>query len=170
MSSFSRKGSPTCTVGRTPFTLEREHRTEQQRDTVVTLGTDRCEHRRVLVEVRRRGVGGEVVRLAEDRHQRVEVGADAAIAVGAQRLVADLLDRVVAGPRNRLGRRVAAVQRGVVMPQLERKTVGKAARLGHLFGRQVAPGQRHAKVLAVRRRGIRTPRHFNLCLARNRGR
>ncbi len=48
--------------------------------------------------------------------RRVEIAANAGIARGADRFVADLFDRVVTGARDRFGRRALAMQRFAVMP------------------------------------------------------
>ena len=64
---------------------------------------------------RRRGAYDRIGRGAHlDR--RVEIAANARIARGADRFVADLFDRVVTGARDRFGRRALAMQRFAVMP------------------------------------------------------
>ena len=99
-----------------------------------------------------------------------EVLANACKALRAERLVADLLDRVIDRARNRIARRARIVQRIVVQADFEREAIGKAACFGGLFGRQLAPRQRHAEVLARRAGTVRAPRDFHLGLARNRSR
>ena len=66
-----------CRIGRAALGFQREHRSEQERNPVVALRPDRGEYVGMLVEVGRRGVGGEIVGLTEDGHQRVDVGGDA---------------------------------------------------------------------------------------------
>ena len=48
------------------------------------------------------------------------------------------------------------------------KLIGKAASLGHLLARQVAPRQRHAKAIARRARDVGAPRDLYLRVVRNR--
>ena len=128
---------------------------------------------------RKRGRQRHLVRLARlgdgvgrgaQFERGVEIAANAVIAVAADRFVADPLDRVVAGARDRLGRRALGVQRLVVMAQLQREAVGKAARLGRLVARQVAARQGHAKVLARLARLVSAPGHLDLRLLRERAR
>src|SRR3546814_19200774 len=86
------------------------------------------------------------------------MGAHAAEIVRSQRLVAHLLDRIIAGARNRFGRHVAGMQRGIMVTQPERETVGKAARFAHLLGGKIARGQRYTAILAAGGLRIGAPR------------
>ena len=99
-----------------------------------------------------------------------EVLAHTCKALRAQRLVADLLDRIIHRARHRIAGSARIVQRIVVQADLECETIGKAARFGGLLGRQLPPGQRHAEVLARRAGAVRAPRDFHLGLTRDRPR
>lgn len=57
-----------------------------------------------------------------------------------------------------------------MVAQFQRKTIGKAARFGHLILREIAPRQGHAKAIARRARHIGAPGDFHLAIARNRPR
>ncbi len=86
---------------------------------------------------------------AHPHHQRgIKVFADTGEIVRAERLVTHLFNGVITGPRNRLWRSTGGMRGFAVMFQLEGETIGKSARLCGLIGGQVAPGQRHAEILA----------------------
>ncbi|MCB1690100.1 MAG: TetR family transcriptional regulator [Halioglobus sp.] len=71
-------------------------------------------------------------------HRRIEIGPDTAEIIAAERFVTGTFDRIVTCTRGRFGRRVLPVKRLVMVTQAQGETVGKSARLAHLFGRQVA--------------------------------
>ena len=101
---------------------------------------------------------------AHAHHERgVEIALDAGEIVGAKRLISDLLNRIIASPRNRFWRSAIGVHNLVVMAQFERKTIGKAARFLGLSLGQFAARQWHTKILARGGRRIRAPRDLNLC-------
>ncbi len=77
-----------------------------------------------------------------------EIGAHAGVILRAQRLVADHLDRVVNGAGGWLDRCTGSVEPGIVMAQLEREAVGKAAGERDLIGGQGALGRGHLDLLA----------------------
>ena len=100
----------------------------------------------------------------------IEIVADAVIALGAQRFVAHHFHGVVARACGRLGRRVAGMEGFVVMPDLERHRVGKAARFGDLIGRQRTARHRHAEILARLAWRVRSEGKLDLRLVRKRAR
>ncbi|MCY1169619.1 hypothetical protein D9M73_96640 [compost metagenome] len=108
---------------------------------------------------------------AQPRFQRnVEIGGDPGIAAPAERLDSRALDRVEHRTRHRLMRGNPAVQRGIVIAQPQRETVGEAPRLGHLLFRQRARGHWHLDVLPRLARRIGGESELDLGLMRNRAR
>ena len=114
--------------------------------------------------VGRTGAGDRVAREAIVE-RGVEIFADPGIIVRAERLVADLLDRLVRHPRERVARHAAGVERFVVVPQPQREAIGRAARFSRSTRFEIAPGHRHPHRLAAGRRLVRGPGELDLVLA-----
>ncbi len=91
-----------------------------------------------------------------------EIGSDPGHIARTQRFDSGIFHGVKCSTCNRLSRAKRSMAGGIVMLELERKTVGKAARLGNLLGRQQSARHRHLEILAHLSRRIGGEGQFDL--------
>ena len=94
-----------------------------------------------------------------------EIVGDAGHAAGAQRLDADLLDRLEDRARGLAARHAAQMRLAVVVAQLQRHRIGLAAHAAHILDRQVAGRHGDARLAAraASRRRARRRRSLPCC-------